>query len=287
MKNILTVDVEDWFHILEVNSSPDLTRWDKLESRVEKNFFNMLELFDEYDVKTTCFFLGWIVEKHPQLVLEASKRGHEVASHGYAHRLVYTQTRNEFYEDIYKSKKLIEDVCGEEVISYRCPGFSITEDTPWAFEEIVRAGYKCDSSIFPASRGHGGLSGANIYPHVISTELGDLIEFPITISNVLGKEFCFFGGGYLRLFPSNLIKKMSQKVNAEDRPVVFYIHPREIDPSHPRLEMNALRKFKSYVNLKTTYPKLKMILSEFKLVTMSRYIAENFPTTFAEKPELL
>lgn len=276
MKNIFTIDVEDWYHILEVDSTPDLANWKKMEVRVEKNFFEMLDMLDEYNTKSTCFILGWVAENFPQLVKEAYKRGHEVASHGYSHRLVYTQTSDEFFNDIKKAKVLLEDITGEEVVSYRCPGFSITEETPWGFEQIVKAGYKFDSSVFPASRGHGGIAGAEMAPHSIATPSGVLFEYPVTITDFLGKDICFFGGGYLRFFPYSVIKAMSKKVNATGRPVIYYIHPREIDPTHPRLKMSSSRTFKSYVNLKTTKSKLSRIIQEFDVMPLKVWHESNF-----------
>ncbi len=269
IKNVLSVDVEDWFHILELESTPDIGKWDGLESRVEKNFFNMLDEFDKTGTTVTCFILGWVAEKHPQIIREAAKRGHEIASHGFAHQLVYTLKREEFAADITKTKKMLEDISGQEICGYRAPGFSITKDTPWAMEELAKAGYKYDSSIFPAARGHGGINDANMFPYDINTEYGIIREYPISVAEIFGKRICFFGGGYLRLFPYGLINKMSKKVNSENRSVVYYVHPREIDPGHPRLQMGAVRKFKSYVNLKTTMPKIIRLLKEQNLTSFS------------------
>jgi len=275
MTNILSVDVEDWFHILELNSSPDLNEWNCLESRVEKNLSALLDVFDKAHVKATCFFLGWVAERFPDLVKDAHRRGHEVASHGYAHQLIYTQTRQEFSDDIKRTKEVLENITGARVLGYRAPGFSLVEDVRWALEELARAGYKYDSSIFPASRGHGGIVGARVSPHGIETEHGTIVEFPITVAEFLGKRMCFFGGGYLRLFPYATIKYMSGRVNRQGRPVIYYVHPREIDPSHPRLAMSVKRRFKSYVNLSTTMRKLRSLLNDERLTTFGGWLAEN------------
>ena len=262
MKNILSVDVEDWFHILEVDSSPNIEEWIHTESRVENNFYRMLDIFDTVGAKVTCFFLGWVAEKFPKLVKEADERGHEIACHGYGHQLIYTQTREEFSEDIRKAKKLLEDITGKYLLGYRAPGFSIIERTKWAFDELCDAGYLYDSSIFPTTRGHGGIADANIHPYKVSSANGDIIEFPMTVTTVIGKKMCFFGGGYLRFFPYSVIRHFSRVVNKEGRPVIYYIHPREIDPEHPRLPMGSYRHFKSYINLQTTINKLKKIVHE-------------------------
>ena len=266
-KSVFSVDVEDWFHILDIPGGPPLAEWDSLPSLVEKNFLRLLDLFSRREATVTCFFLGWVAERYPHLVREAAKRGHEIASHGYAHRLVYELSQRDFREDGSRSRKLLEDLTGREVLGYRSAGFSATKKTPWFFETLEEAGYRYDSSVFPASRGHGGIESAPRQPHWTGPDGTGIFEFPITVTNVLGKPVCFFGGGYMRLFPYWLIQRMSRRVLAEGRPVLFYVHPREVDPSHPRLAMSAARRFKSYVNLSSTEEKVDRILSEFSVTT--------------------
>jgi polysaccharide deacetylase family protein (PEP-CTERM system associated) len=272
MKDIISIDVEDWFHILELESTPNLHEWENLESRIENNFLNMLDILEEKNVKATCFFLGWIAEKYPQLVREASKRKHEIASHGYAHQLIYTQTEKQFYEDISKTKHILENISGTEVIGYRAPGFSIIPETTWAFAQLAKAGYKYDSSLFPAKRGHGYFLETKLYPFKIVDF--DFYEFPITVAHFLSKNICFFGGGYLRLFPYWLIKIMTKQVANENRPVIYYIHPREIDINQPRLDMNLKRQFKSYINLKTTKVKLRKIIANNEYISFAGCLRE-------------
>jgi polysaccharide deacetylase family protein (PEP-CTERM system associated) len=258
-----------------VPSTPALSQWEALPSRVERNFLTLLELFGEFDVHVTCFFLGWVAKRFPHLVREAARQGHEIASHGYAHKLVYEITRDEFYHDAVKSREILEDITGHSILGYRSSGFSVTEKTLWFFESVAQAGYRYDSSVFPAARGHGGWKSGRYAPYVVPTDSGGVVEFPLTVTRVLGQPMCFFGGGYLRLFPFSLTKKMTLKVLGEGRPVVFYIHPREIDPDHPRLPMNLKREFKTYVNLKTTAPKIKSLLSEFEFTTFERFMEDN------------
>lgn len=274
MKCIFTIDVEDWFHILDLPSTPDIGEWDSLPSRVEINFVRLLDILAEYDVVATCFFLGWIAERFPHLVREAVHRGHEIASHGYAHRLVYRMNRAEFYEDAVRSRKTLEDIAGSAIAGYRATGFSTTEQTPWFFETVRGAGYSYDSTVFPAARGHGGMKSGALAPHTIATPRGSLVEFPISVSPLLGRPMCFFGGGYLRLFPYPLIRRMAISVLQCNRPVIFYVHPREIDPEHPRLPMGAWRRFKSYVNLTTTERKVRNLLSDFEFTTFRGYLSE-------------
>ena len=275
MSNILSIDVEDWFHILEVESAPAAQQWDTLESRVERNFLSLLDEIDDAQASVTCFFLGWVAERYPHLVREASARGHEVASHGYAHQLVYCQSPAEFSEDIKRSKEILEDILGAPVLGYRAPGFSITRDTSWAFDEIAAAGFKYDSSVFPARRGHGGMEGGELAPYWVETNAGPLFEIPVSVIPVLGQRICAFGGGYLRLAPYPLIDRLSRAVNKSGRPVIYYLHPREIDPGHPRIDMGMLRRFKSYVNLRSTLPKLRRLLRDQDLVTFRDWIEQN------------
>ncbi|MGA2631326.1 MAG: polysaccharide deacetylase family protein, partial [Terriglobia bacterium] len=187
MKCIFSVDVEDWFHILDVPSTPSLAAWDSLPSRVEKNFLKLMDLFSERDVRVTCFFLGWVAEKFPHLVKEAERRGHEVASHGYAHRLVYEMTPEEFLGDTRRSKAILENIVGHPILGYRSSGFSVTDRTPWFFEALSEAGFQYDSSVFPAPRQHGGLEGAHLAPYRIETPNGILTEFPVTVAKVAGR----------------------------------------------------------------------------------------------------
>ncbi len=275
MKCIFSVDVEDWFHILDVSSAPKMSEWDGLPSHVEKNFLKLLDIFAEKDVHVTCFFLGWVAQRFPHLVKEAQKRGHEIASHGYAHTLVYQMAPQEFLEDAIKSKVILENLIGQPILGYRSSGFSVTRETPWFFDMLLEAGYRYDSSVFPAPRGHGGLNGARFASYPVVRRKGKLIEFPISITKVLGQPLCFFGGGYLRLFPYSIIRRMTRRVLAEGRPVIFYIHPREIDPQHPRLPMGPYRRFKSYVNLETAEGKVGRLISEFEVSTFERFTREN------------
>jgi len=272
MKCIFSIDVEDWFHILDLAATPEISQWDVLPSRVERNFLKLLAILEEAKAKATCFFLGWIAEKYPHLVREAAKQGHEIASHGYGHRLAYEMTSQEFFEDAVRSKKIIEEIGGQHVWGYRAAGFSVTTDTPWFFERLIQAGYRYDSSVFPAPRGHGGLPNGKFSPYRVE-QSHEFMEFPASVEHLAGKPMCFFGGGYLRLFPYSLIKAMTRRVLHQGRPVIFYVHPREIDVQSPRLAMGLKRGFKSYVNVSTTEPKIRRVLSDFEMVTFREFLA--------------
>jgi polysaccharide deacetylase family protein (PEP-CTERM system associated) len=283
--SVVSVDVKDWFHILDVPGGPPLEQWDGLPSRVEKDFLRLLDLFARHQATATCFFLGWVAERFPYLVKEAAARGHEIASHGYAHRLVYELSRREFREDGLRAREVLEDLTGAQVRGYRSAGFSVTKKTPWFFDMLIEAGYHYDSSVFRAARGHGGMESAPHEPHWTGPEGTGIFEFPISVADCFGKPVCFFGGGYLRLFPFWLIQRMSHRVLAEGRPVLFYVHPREVDPSHPRLSMSPSRRFKSYVNLHSTEDKLDRILSVFPVTTFGALLDSAVLTQTSSSPE--
>ena len=273
MHCIFSIDVEDWFHILDLPTTPEAGEWDRLESRVEKNFIRLLDLLDTHECKATCFFLAWIAKKFPHLVREAHTRGHEIASHGCSHQLVYRMTRDEFLVDARESRETIEDILSGAVTGFRATGFSVTEETPWFFDCLSEAGYMYDSSVFPATRGHGGIRSGRLEPHKIVTSSGTIVELPITVATLPGKRICLFGGGYLRLAPYFLIDYAAKRILRRGRPVIFYFHPREVDPGQPRLAMNPVRRFKSYVNIDSAEKKLGRLLHEFKTITCSEYIA--------------
>jgi polysaccharide deacetylase family protein (PEP-CTERM system associated) len=271
---VFSIDVEDWFHILDLPSTPRLVEWDALPSRVEKNFIHLLDVAAEHNVRCTCFFLGWVGKRFPHLVRDAVARGHEIASHGWAHRLAYELTPDEFYEDADRSKSVLEDISGCRVLGYRSAGFSLSNENAWVFDQLMRAGYIYDSSVFPAHHSHGGWQNGEISPYRVSRHGGALLEFPMTIEKVFGRPLCFFGGGYLRLFPLSVIQSMTEGVLQQGRPVIFYVHPREIDPAQPRLKMGRVRRFKSYVNLESTEMKLHQLLENFEFATLGELAQE-------------
>ncbi|HDQ04170.1 MAG TPA: DUF3473 domain-containing protein [Deltaproteobacteria bacterium] len=270
--NYLTIDVEEWFHILDDPAVPVISVWSKLEARLPRNIERILSILDENKVKATMFWLGWAAEKYPALVRRCADAGHEIASHGYAHLLAYEAGREKFREDIQRGKKILEDITGKEVSGFRAAGFGTTADTPWLFDEIRAAGFVYDSSVFPAKRGHGGIVDFKREPHVIYTPDGSLLEIPQSVVEICGRRVSFFGGVYLRIAPVFLIKWGISKLHKEGRPAVIYIHPREVDPEHPRLSLKLHRRFKSYVNLSSTVPKLKWLCENYKFGLMKDFL---------------
>jgi len=269
LSNAFTVDVEDWYHILDTPKAPEFSQWDQLESRVERNMDIILSLLKDKGVPATFFWLGWVAERHKDLVRRCVDDGHEVASHGYAHVLAYQVGHEKFREDIRHGKRVLEDIIGRQVVGFRAPGFGIKDNTAWAFDDICAAGYQYDSSVFPSSRGHGGMRQAPVGCYVMDTAEGPLIELSMSVVEMFNRRFSFFGGGYLRLFPLPLIRWGIEKVHSAGHPLIIYIHPREVDPDHPRLPLSLVRRCKSYIGLKSTLPKVDWLCRELQLCTMS------------------
>jgi polysaccharide deacetylase family protein (PEP-CTERM system associated) len=272
LQSIFSIDVEDWFNLSGTGLEPPPAQWDQLESRVERNFRGLLELLADGGSTATCFFLGYFAKRFPHLVREAVAAGHEIASHSYFHRLVYEMSPAEFHQDALDSRKLLEDVSGRPVRGFRAPAFSVTERTPWFFDKLAEAGYRYDSSVFPARHQTGGLATGRHEPHRVETSAGAITEFPITVVQTLGTPICFFGGGYLRLFPYRIMRAMGHRALKQGHPIVFYVHPREIDPDQPRMPLSRRRKFTCYVNLRSTRGKIERILRDFSVSSFEKYV---------------
>ncbi len=266
--NGLSIDVEDYFQVSNFASFVKTQDWDSFPSRVEKNTYELLELFAEYNVKGTFFTLGWVAERYPNIVKEIHKQGHEVASHGYWHQLVYDQTPEEFREDIHRSKVLLEDLSGDKVLGYRAPSYSITNRSLWALDVLISEGFTYDSSIFPIHHDRYGIPDAPRYPYLIQRDQGSIMEFPMaTVTLGKKKNVPMAGGGYFRLFPYAITRWGLKKINAQQQGFAFYLHPWEIDPKQPRFnEASALSRFRHYINLHSTKGKLRRLIQDFTFV---------------------
>jgi len=263
--NALTIDLEEWFHILDVDGAYPMAEWRNLPSRVERNTERLLELMEGAGVHATFFVLGWIAETYPDLVRRVAAAGHEIASHGYGHELVYEIGRERFREDLRRAIGVLEGGVGRKVLGYRAPGFSIVPGGEWAFDCLAELGIRYDSSLFPAPRGHGGWPGAPRLPHDLAVANGDTLrEFPISVLQAGPLSVAFCGGGYFRLFPYRFIRWGIERLNRQGEPAMVYLHPREIDPGQPRMKLPPARRFKSYVNLKTTERKFQRLLRDFE-----------------------
>ncbi|MCA9734221.1 MAG: DUF3473 domain-containing protein [Deferribacteres bacterium] len=288
MNNAITVDVEDWFQVSLFRHHINNSDWDKMESTVTDNTVRILNLFSRYNVKATFFVLGWVAERYPELVVAMQENGHEVASHGYGHQMVFDQSPDQFQEDVGRSIEILEAITGEKVRGYRAPSYSITRDTLWALEKLVDLGIEYDSSIFPIRHDVYGVEDAPRFPFKISIEnKNNIIEFPISTTKIIGKNIPIAGGGYLRLWPYWFFKQGIKRVNKGGEPTIIYFHPWEIDPHLPRINVGNMKHLRHYGNLSLMEDRIQSLLQHFKFTTVwnvlqSRDEFELWPET---KPE--
>jgi polysaccharide deacetylase family protein (PEP-CTERM system associated) len=270
--NILTFNIEEWFHILDNESTKTINEWKNYEVRIHQNMERIFNILERTNTKATFFCLGWIAETYPGVVKEIVSRGYEVGTHTRMHQLIYEQTPAEFEKDLEYSIKTLENITGQKVKYFRAPGFSITENEKWAFEILVKHGIEVDCSIFPASRSHGGFpSYKQPTPSILKYNGIELKELPINYSIVAGKPIIYSGGGYFRLFPYPLIQKWTKQSDY----VMSYLHPRDFDAKQPVIkELSAFRKFKSYVGLKGAEKKLEKWLTDFEFVDIQTAVQQ-------------
>ena len=262
--NILTFDIEDWYNCDFI--TPDFN-WDKYEVRIYQGVERILQELASRDLKATFFCLGWVAEKHPDVIRRIHAQGHHIGCHSYQHELSFRFDRDDFKQDTEKSKKLIEDLIGESISAFRAPGFSITEQNVWAFEVLTEVGFEYDCSLFPAVHDYGGFNSyGKAEPAILNLANGtQLKEFPINIQCVLGKDIVFSGGGFFRVFPYWLIKHWASRSSY----MMTYFHPRDFDPDQPMIEsLPLMRKFKSYVGLSTSFAKFQKLLNDFEFVSV-------------------
>jgi polysaccharide deacetylase family protein (PEP-CTERM system associated) len=263
--NIMTVDVEDYFQVSAFEEHVSRDQWDGFESRVCANTDRLLEIFEGVDTKATFFVLGWVAERFPALVQRISAAGHEIASHGYAHRLVYEQTPAEFRADLRSARDVIENASGKKVLGYRAPSYSITARSLWAYDVLIEEGYTYDASVYPIHHDRYGIPDAPRHPYRVSRESGSLWEMPGSTMPWAGQNFPIGGGGYFRILPYAWTRRGFLHVNhRETKPVMFYLHPWEIDPDQPRIRVSWASRFRHYRNLDKTENRLRRLVGEFK-----------------------
>lgn len=269
IKNALTIDVEDYFHVAALAESIPTSKWDSLECRVEKNTDKLLALFASKNVNATFFTLGWVAERYPNIVKKIAAAGHEVASHGYSHQLIYNQSPDVFKEETHKSKVILEDIIQQDVIGYRAASYSITEKSKWALDILCELGFKYDSSIFPVKHDLYGIPGSPRWPYRLETEKDNrIVEFPISTFNIANYKLPIAGGGYFRLFPYWFTKLGLGSINRENEPFVFYLHPWEVDPEQPKVQASWFSMFRHYNNLDKCYSRLEQLLNDFTFTTV-------------------
>lgn len=264
--NVLTFDIEDWYNCDFISQD---FNWDKFEVRIYQGVERILEELEKRNQKGTFFCLGWIAEKHPKVIRQIHKQGHHIGCHSYQHELAFRFSREGFKQDTEKSKKLLEDLIGQQVNAYRAPGFSITEKNIWAFEVLADLGFKYDCSLFPAAHDYGGFkSYGKADPAKLRLANGAVIkEFPINIKTLFGKDIVFSGGGFFRLFPYKLISYWAK----QSPYIMTYFHTRDFDLGQPVIHsLPLMRKFKSYVGLRKSFVKFQELLNDFEFVDLEQ-----------------
>jgi polysaccharide deacetylase family protein (PEP-CTERM system associated) len=269
--NAITVDVEDYFQVSAFAGSLPQSRWDSMESRVCRNTERLLDIFELLGIRATFFVLGWVAERFPELVQRIHRAGHELASHGYGHGLVYDTTASELREDLRRAKAAIEGAAGAAIHGYRAPSYSITERSLWALDVLVSEGYQYDASIYPIRHDRYGIPTWPRHIHRIERAGGHIWELPGSTVRRAGVNFPIGGGGYFRLLPYGGIESLNR---VERRPAIFYLHPWELDPDQPRIAAGRLSRFRHYRHLDQTEARLRRLLGEFRFGSISDVLAQ-------------
>ncbi len=286
--NALSFDIEDWFHLTQIKAVADPAKWDTLPSLVVDYTRWIVETVSQAGVRATFFVLGWVADRHPQVVQMIAQAGHELALHSYWHRRVDLLSPDELRDDLRRNLDVIEQQSGMKVLGFRAPSFSIRPGNEWAFDVLHDLGLKYDASLFPAPRGYGGYP-CQQEPHQFTKAPSGrpMPELPMSVLRLGPVKLPFSGGGYLRLLPGPAIRYGFNRFNNRGLPVVVYLHPRDFAPESPRVPMPLYRKFKCYVGLKTTKRKLRMLLQRYRFDTCAAVLgveqdaAQNPPAPLA------
>jgi len=265
----MTVDVEDYFQVSAFDGVVSRGNWDQYESRVVANTRRLLDLLDRTKTTSTFFILGWVAERHASLVREIVAQGHEVASHGYNHQLAYLLTPQQFREDVRSAKATLEAVAGRPVLGYRAPSYSIVSSNLWALDVLIEEGYVYDASIFPIRHDRYGIPDATRHIHELKRPTGTLLEFPVSTVRMGNINLPVTGGGYFRLLPYQWTTWGIRRVNNEGQPAMFYVHPWEIDPDQPRMDVGRLTRVRHYGGLSSTEQRLAKLLQQFRFASVS------------------
>lgn len=271
--NAMTVDVEDYFQVSAFERTVSRSSWASRESRVCRNTDRLLEIFDEAGVRATFFVLGWVAERFPNLVRRITAGGHELASHGFQHQLVYSISSRDFREDLRRARAALEAAGSVAVVGYRAPSYSIIRESMWALDVLIDEGYVYDSSIYPIRHDRYGIPECERHIHRIARVGGSIWELPGSTIRVAGTNLPIGGGGYFRLLPYAWTRLGFRRLNSgEKRPGIFYLHPWEIDPGQPRIPAGSLSRFRHYHHLRKTETRLRRLLSEFSFGTVSEVL---------------
>jgi len=279
--NGISFDVEDWFHVENLKGVVSFSEWEYCDLRVVENTRKILKILDRYHTKATFFVLGWVAEKCPIIVEEIAAHGHEIASHGYGHELIYKQTPEAFHEDIGRSKDILQSLTSQPILGYRAPSFSITPESEWAIHVLNEHGFAYDSSVFPTSfHDRYGFNNTSRFPFKFEN---GLVEMPLSTVKIAGKNIPVAGGGYFRLFPYGWFRHLCKRLNGEGKSIIFYLHPWELDHEQPRMNIRRDYRFRHYVNLEKTENRLIKLLKDFRFVPLRDLVEQKFPGTISAK----
>jgi polysaccharide deacetylase family protein (PEP-CTERM system associated) len=280
--NILTIDVEDWFHASALTEKINSVGVDESQSRIWCTLHKVLNLLEEEKTKATFFVLGSLAERFPKIVQAIKQKKHEIASHGYAHNSIFSQTKEEFKKDVKRSLLILENITKHKIKGYRAPNFSITPDSLWAYDILADLGIEYTSSIFPTKHIlHAyGMPQAPKEPFILKLDnRKSIVEFPLSTVRIFGKYFPFGGGAYLRLFPYWYNKWSIKRLNRRGKPVVIYFHPWELDPDQPRLELDLLARTRHYFNLDIMETKIRKLLKAFPFKSIEETLQDSLRKT--------
>jgi len=282
MRNILSVDVEEYFHATEVRHSQD--SWAVLPSRIELQTEIVLDLLERNQTTATFFILGWVADRHPRLVRKIAEAGHEIGCHSYAHQLIYNLTPAEFRKDTRRAVGAIEQACGKRPRVYRAPSYSITMRSMWAMDILTECGFTHDSSIYPIRHDRYGIPGFTRYAKMLETASGRICEVPVATVRLRRNTIAPIGGGaYLRLLPYSYTAAGMRRLNHSERqPACMYFHPWEVDPGQPRIAAGPISRLRTYWGLNTMASKLDRLLSEFAFSTLTSVYPVTEPALVAE-----
>ncbi len=265
--NVFTVDFEDWYQGLEIHK---VDTWHKFESRIERNCAKILEILKTHDVRGTFFVLGYLAERYPHLIKMIDGLGHEIGSHGYSHTQVFRMTPEGFSSELSRTNEAVYKAIGKNPIGFRAPIFSIVKESSWALDVLVKNGYRYDSSIYPTLNYRYGIVKADRFRHELATESDRrIIEIPVATAKFLKINLPVGGGAYFRVWPYMVTKWAFRQLNRQGRPGVFYIHPWELDPEQPRIELPKRLSLTHYHRLASTEKKLHKLLTNFKFSSMT------------------
>jgi polysaccharide deacetylase family protein (PEP-CTERM system associated) len=268
--NAFSIDVEDYFQVAALAPAVPRESWPTREYRVERNTDVILNLLAERGIRGTFFILGWCAERSPELIRRIAGAGHEIACHGFSHRLIYEQTPEDFREEARRSKHFLEDTIGAPVTGYRAASLSITKRSLWALDALIDLGFEYDSSVFPIRHDRYGIPGASRDIGPITAPSGrTIVEFPMSAASFAGVRVPVSGGGYFRLLPYAVTRAGLKQINERiGQPFTFYLHPWEVDPGQPRVRVKAFSRFRHYNNLHKCEGRLRRLLGEFQFSTM-------------------